>query len=109
MPDILIRMEMPGSCYECVIKHKFFSNLHCAELDGMKGFDSLALPHEYDRHPDCPLVELPPHGDLIDRDKILFDAAEVCEGCGDYAVFGYSHEQIENAPVVVQAEREGET
>lgn len=24
-----------------------------------------------ERHPDCPLVELPPHGRLIDKDKLM--------------------------------------
>lgn len=72
MPDILIRgMEMPMSCAVCKIRSynafcpinsriKFFYD------PSNKGFDFCS-----GIHPDCPLLELPPHGDLIDRDASI--------------------------------------
>lgn len=64
MPDILIRgMEMPHDCFECEIGHLESTGLRCnfshysPKLDG--------------RPQDCPLNELPPHGDLIDRNTIV--------------------------------------
>ncbi len=64
--SILIKnMEMPKSCYDCVLTHSFFRDMHCANLEGMSGFVG-PLPHTDDRHPDCPLVLVPPHGKLID-------------------------------------------
>lgn len=54
--SILIKdMEMPKSCYDCVLSHSFFRDMNCANLEGMSGFVG-ALPHTDDRHPDCPLV-----------------------------------------------------
>lgn len=58
MADIVVRsMEMPESCFECVLTHSFFRNLHCDELEGMGSF--IDLPHVNDRHPNCPLIPLP--------------------------------------------------
>lgn len=69
MSVIVKGMKMPKSCIECVINHSFFRVLKCSELKGMKGFKK--LPHEHDRHPDCPLVALPKkHGRLIDGDYL---------------------------------------
>ena len=64
MSVIVKGMEMPKSCMECVINHSFFRVLKCSELKGMKGFKK--LPYEHNRHPGCPLGELPEkHGRLI--------------------------------------------
>lgn len=51
------------------------------------------------RRTDCPLIELPNHGDLIDRDALVDD------------VFWdeYEFEFITEAPVVIPAERNGES
>ena len=103
MADILIRMEMPKHCFNCSTEIDP-DNRKC-NIDGHV-FEETLSKLTCRRDENCPLHELPPHGDLLDRDKILFDAAEVCEGCGDYAVFGYSHEQIENAPVIIPADKE---
>jgi hypothetical protein len=84
--SVLIKgMEMPKSCIECVTNHSFFRVLKCSELKGMKGFKK--LPYEYDRHPDCPLVELPEkHGRLIDEDEYCvlqgcYKADDDCKNC----------------------------
>ena len=60
--SILVKgMKMPKSCYDCVLNHSFFRDLKCANLEGMSGFGGV-LPHKDDRHPDCPLVLVQPHG-----------------------------------------------
>ena len=52
--SILIHdMEMPKNCIECHARCRLY-------LNGRKF-----------RHPDCPLIELPPHGRLIDADELL--------------------------------------
>ena len=55
-------MAMPKSCLECPFK-----------IDGDDGgicpyVGNYCADYESDRHKDCPLVPVPPHGDLIDRD-----------------------------------------
>ena len=61
--SILIRgMEMPTTCCNCKFREPFIGFVHChlAEMD-MEYEES-----DNCRHPNCPLVELPPHGDLVD-------------------------------------------
>ena len=68
MADILIRgMEMPKGCKSC----KLSSDSHC-NATGQWLFSTDLLRSGFNwktcRLPDCPIVELPEHGDLIDRD-----------------------------------------
>ena len=60
-------MEMPKNCYDCpFIRASVVGDFYCAEGQGIE--DDLKNVMEK-RMSDCPLVELPPHGRLIDGDK----------------------------------------
>lgn len=51
----------------------------------------------------CPLVELPPHGDLIDRSELIIG------GITDYAFERHTvveYEDVQNAPTVLEASEE---
>lgn len=64
--SILIKgMKMPKSCLLCPFGDEFGKCCVNAELE-----DANELTHS------CPLVELPDHGDLIDRDKLFKKAEE---------------------------------
>ena len=60
----LPNMEMPKNCIGCPI---------CC-----------GLPYQHrdvkGRRPDCPLIELPPHGDLVDRNELLAEYDRQHEG-----------------------------
>ena len=96
MPDILIRgMEMPKTCSQCPLCYDY---MMCSLREGRfshmgESFDCCEM-----RLADCPLVELPPHGDLIDMDKIryteLYGGVEVTTA-----------NWIDSLPVIVPAER----
>ena len=61
--SILIKgMQVPKSCGECLSIgwHYVFE---CRLDDAEEG----------ERLPNCPLIELPPHGRLIDADALIFD------------------------------------
>ena len=89
--SVLIKgMKMPQSCYDCDM----------LELSGVVG-----CKHAYDtknsewgRTLNCPLIELPDHGDLIDRDKVWVRTMDYCD----------LEEAILKAPAVIPAERSGE-
>jgi hypothetical protein len=74
MPDILIRMEMPQNCFECAL----FSN--CDSCEGYECYCGAigaigyceAVPKD-SRREDCPLHELPPHGDLHIKDGEIIE------------------------------------
>ena len=65
--SILIRdMEMPKNCAEC----KMWCICEC--LNDFEDFESICYAVEDGdlvRDKNCPLIELPPHGRLIDGDK----------------------------------------
>ena len=75
MSDILIKnMEMPKSCLICV----------CDMPKGNCDLWRNQTPEEHrrERHPDCPLIEVPPHGRLIDADAFIAEQRHLyCENC----------------------------
>jgi len=67
MPDILIRgMEMPEACADCSM---CYDMMECT-VSPLKFWYGRPENEQFDfckeRHPSCPLHELPPHGDLVD-------------------------------------------
>lgn len=69
MADILIRgMEMPKSCGFCELRF-FDGDADCCPFVGDACWYGT-------RHVDCPLHELPEHGDLISLEDALIDADE---------------------------------
>ena len=103
--DFLIRMDMPKSCGFCpVCQASYTDGDYCALKDNRYT--------EYQKRPDnCPLVELPTHGDLIDRDAALSeDILQYVDTL--QKAFGESYVDVldvfRNAPVVIPAEGKDE-
>lgn len=68
--SVLIKgMKMPKACCECGFNHCSQSRDDDTCLLLGKGISQLFIL--VDRLPDCPLVEVPPHGPLIDADEII--------------------------------------
>lgn len=96
MSVIVKGMEMPKNCTGCPI---------CC-----------GLPYQHrdekGRRPDCPLVELPPHGRLGDLDVLTEDLAIYRGGHsegwgydgGMYEAYNNSLMLVEDAPTVIEAE-----
>ena len=102
--SILIRgMEMPKDCSECrFCEWKDGDDVGCVATG--KGAD------------DCPLIELPDHGDLIDMDEFIGRlqswALLIAMGHGDddewVKCIGEVCDHLYNASVVIPAERSEE-
>ena len=117
MPDILIRgMEMPESCADCPI---CYDMMECSVSplrfwNGRTELEQFVFCNE--RHPSCPLVELPEHGDLIDRGEIVahYRKCECNLGSDTHLGLLTVHDWIEEgivydlliAPVIVPANKE---
>lgn len=74
--SVLVKgMDMPESCRKCSLKMNCDAcegfSVQCLPLHRPIGFWD-ELPDEK-RRDDCPLVCVPPHGDLIDRDALIKD------------------------------------
>lgn len=65
MSDILIRnIDMPKNCLICPC---FQFDMVDDTIDGYCNVLKIKIIDSGERHPDCPLVEVPtPHGDLVD-------------------------------------------
>lgn len=86
--DILIKnMEMPYSCEYCPIYD--YDEKLCRQ-------EPLGVDKRYTRDNGCPLVEVPPHGRLIDADDL--------EIKDEWALVGT--DAIWNAPTVLEASNE---
>lgn len=97
MTDILIRMEMPRNCFECPL----FTNCDACEGHecgcGLLGGIGYEEDISEDRRRDgCPIVELPPHGDLIDRNEMIDGLVS------NHPVVIYA----KTAPVIIPANKE---
>ena len=101
--SVLIKgMEMPKNCWECRMVDTEFSFCHAMDSYPKDEGGHYVLNAEI---PDwCPLVPVPPHGDLIDRDKLR--EKEFIQDGDAYAVV--MSRDIRNAPTIIPAE-EGET
>jgi hypothetical protein len=106
--SVLIKgMEMPTSCRACMFSRTDIRNVDWCVLT------------EKDLPCDCPLVPVPPHGDLIDRDALMkmCGMATDCYDCpnGEHGWCKRSQdaanicEAIEDAPTIIPASEEGET
>ena len=94
MSDILIKgMKMPNSCEECWMTYEGDSD-NCPVVN-----ESVAAYMDNGtRHPRCLLVKVKPHGELIERDKIL-------EYIEDHETLniGTLYDVIQDAPTVLEA------
>lgn len=73
--SILIKgMEMPQCCGYCPFEYKKY----CMAKPSL-------MVESADRHPRCPLVPIPPHGDLIERDDLRASIRESIEECQKWA------------------------
>ena len=85
--SILIKgMDMPNVCAYCFLDASE-CDLH-AKVNIWR-----------ERHPDCPLIELPPHGDLVDRNELLAEYDRQHEGEA-----GNARKIMEQGETVIEAE-----
>lgn len=92
-------MEMPRFCYDC-----FFRPGLCKERD----FYSFDGENKLTRPRNCPLIELPPHGRLIDADALMKSIASTKatsrNAFGVYMLYGVISDAVINAPTIIEAE-----
>ncbi len=70
--SVLIKMVMPKACWECPLKVHLFQQLWCIPSNKVIDRDDNTK-----REPDCPLIEVPPHGRLIDADAFAANLKDI--------------------------------
>ena len=103
--SILIKnMEMPKNCDSCRIM--VFEDTNCVpELFCGCPIVFKAHPQHEEHRPDyCPLIELPPHGDLIDRSKLAWTPIDITDLPFGECLLVYLKEDVDSAPIVLESE-----
>ena len=107
--SILIKgMEMPSSCYncDCCVRDSDEVDYCCLLMRDVMSFE---------REEDCPLVEIPPHGRLIDGDYLKQTHCEECtlypdkclEKTADGCDWG-SITHLRMCPTIIPADKDGD-
>ena len=101
MSDILIKnMKMPESCHDCCLTDGWNCYTSLEYKDNEAYCDSKTKPDW------CPLVEVPPHGRLIDADALTTYPKPI----GKLMMYGgeyvYTQTAIDDAPTIIEAEGE---
>ena len=95
---VYIDMEMPQSCLEC----RLYNDPWCMARNRDQWRTAYNRPQNGERQNDCPLVHVPPHGDLIDRDPFIEFIKTHWDSYDQWFA-----EQLEARPTIIPAE-EGE-
>lgn len=95
MAEILIKgMEMPKTCRRCM---EMEIPVRCRVMEQEA---VTAVMSGYDRPSDCPLIELPPHGRLVDADKLKLKKKHSSKEFFENVVSVFD---IDNAQTVLEA------
>ena len=86
-------MEMPKSCAEC----RFFVDVWCYAFEADDWRNAYNRPPKGERLDNCPLVPVPPHGRLVDADRIGFAMMDAANADQALAM-------VDDAPIVLEAE-----
>ena len=97
-------MEMPSSCEIC----PFVDDDFLEDYFGLCCSLTKERPHGNERLNSCPLIELPPHGDLVDRALLSTFYYKGTEGLPDDFDHGvlFTLEAVDKLPVVIPEEDE---
>ena len=106
--SVLINMKMPIDCVNCPAFKEVFDAECRITGKSVDGHWSCILQNDVYPRPDwCPLIEVPPHGDLIDRDALWEHVEDLA--CNIWVTAsGVPVEALEKAPTVIEAS-EGST
>lgn len=106
--SILIKgMEMPSGCISCDFCNPFTDEPYCRRL--------MRKTPKVTRLKDCPLVEVPPHGPLIDWDELStfmyhhafeLDSADQRWDSGCWIRYRLFENAMKAMPTIIEAEEE---
>lgn len=109
--SVLIKgMEMPKNCEVCPLNFYECAPLEKSSEEIMQYFGGDS------RHPDCPLIEVQPHGRLIDADEFIKGHCNLCDGACENTYCDCLScketmrcdmiQDFSNAPTVIESEGE---
>ena len=97
-------MDMPKDCPICPLSH-WNSGGYFVGCEITERYFSEELMETNCRPQFCPLVPVPDHGDLIDRDALDADLEKQDMTTGEWDAIGFSISEIDNALTDISADR----
>ena len=94
-------MDMPTSCEDCPMAFSVNFGILCTTTHNIVGDDEISKKQGF-----CPLIPVPPHGDLIDRDALMQHEVLLPRDGGHMPIIYASY--VRNAPTIIPAESEEE-
>ena len=94
-------MEMPKYCERCPMYSEDFWKCDAKNRE----FKDDYCPWVDDRPDWCPLIEVPPHGDLIDQNALKLSILNLCFH-DEVSILKNILGAVNNAPVIIEAEEE---
>ncbi len=106
--SVIIRgMKLPKNCYDCAFNDILMDDYSQNEIATCDLLDHRIEEHEKGcveiykgRAKDCPLIELPPHGRLVDADALL------ASNLGGEPFKSVIRRVLMQAPTIIEAENE---
>lgn len=86
MSVLFKNMGIPVDCRDCPFEmfYNYCGETRCLASNEILAVDYMAIP--FSGRPDwCPIIELPPHGDLIDRDALSKSLDDLCDRVCQYS------------------------
>lgn len=104
MSDLLIKgVKMPQGCRQCYFKE--WTNSRAGWFCPLRHkFLSMRVIIQDKRYDDCPLVEIPSHGRLIDADNLIEDIKEI----RNKAVSKWMKWLVDGELTIIESEEEDE-
>lgn len=90
--SVLLNITMPKTCEVCPCND---DNWRCGATKEYFDYDDMCER----RRADCPLIEVPPHGDLVDRTELLAEYDRQHKGPA-----GGARRIMEQATAIIKAE-----
>lgn len=113
--SILIKgMEMPPDCEKCPFFDYEEGFCFASGIKGKSGWYEYVLRLggiKDGRHDDCPLVEIPPHGRLIDADAAVVaiqNSIEVVHDGMQKILLDYAQKMFNTTPTIIPAEEDSQ-
>lgn len=97
-------MEMPKDCLVCPLRHYYFPpTTFTSNEKTVKGVAVCMATRREIKADNCPLVPVPEHGDLIDRDALISEHSLTRYDWSDVV----DVEDIKASPTIIPAEEGG--
>lgn len=103
MSIIVKGMKMPENCHECEFVD-ILPTCPCNKMADDDFWNNVSLAVE--GHKDCPLLEVPPHGRLIDADALLklLDSCMFPSDMVTTRALSMATNWLKEAPTIIEAE-----